>query len=116
MKPTEEYILKQPEFYQSILLHIISVVERVVPKATLEYKYGIPYFYLNKKPFCYLAPNHKKQFVDLGFAKGFQLKKNQEYLVSENRNTVKSLRYFDLKSIDNKILEEVLLEASIFYQ
>ena len=115
MKPTEEYILKQPEPYQSILLHIISVVDRLVPKATLECKYGIPYFYLNKKPFSYLAPNHKNKFVDLGFAKGFQLKKNQKYLVSENRNTVKSLRYYSLKEINNKVLEEVIKEALLLY-
>lgn len=115
MKPADVYILKQPELHRGILYHVISVIEKEIPTATLEYKFGIPYFYLNKKPFCYLAPNHKKQFVDVGLAKGFQLKNNQEHLVSENRNTVKSLRYFSLETIDNEILISVLKEASQLY-
>ncbi len=116
MKPTEAYIVRQPELHRSILYHVISIVERELPNATLEFKYGIPYFYLNKKPFCYLAPNHKRQFVDVGFAKGFQLKENQEFLVSENRNTVKSLRYFSLEEIDNLVLEAVVKEATLLYK
>lgn len=115
MKPADVYILKQPDLYRSILYHVISVIEKEAPTATLEYKYGIPYFYLHKKPFCYLAPNHKKKFVDVGLAKGFQLKNNHEHLVSENRNTVKSLRYFSLEDIDNSVLISVLKEAISFY-
>jgi hypothetical protein len=115
MKLTEQYILNQPEKYQSILLHIISVVERELPGVELKFKWGIPYFYYKKRTFCYLAPNHKKGFVDAGFARGFQLKNNQEYLVDENRNTVKSLRYFSLEEIDNSILEAVILEAALLY-
>lgn len=115
MKPTQEYIFRQPEKYQVIILHIIDVVERIIPEAELLFKYGIPYFYYKKKPFCYLAPNHKKEFVDVGFARGFQLKQNQEFLISENRNTVKSLRYFSIEEIDNKILEKVIEEARGLY-
>lgn len=115
MKPAEAYILKQPDLYRAILYHIINVIEKEIPTATLEYKFGIPYFYLNKKPFCYLAPNHKKQFVDVGLARGFQLQNNQQHLISENRNTVKSLRYFSLEAIDNQILVLVLKEAAELY-
>jgi hypothetical protein len=115
MKPTQEYILRQPEKYQVIVLHIIDVVGRIIPEAVLLFKYGIPYFYYKKKPFCYLAPNHKKEFVDVGFARGFQLKQNQEFLISEKRNTVKSLRYFSLSEIDNAILIAVIEEAVSLY-
>lgn len=115
MKPSDEYIIGQPEKYQNILLHLIAVIEKLVPDSQLLIKYGIPFFYYKKKPFCYLAPNHKKEFVDVGFSKGFQLNKNQEFLVGENRNTVKSLRYFSLESINNKILESVIEEATNLY-
>lgn len=115
MKLTDQYILNQPEKYQSILLYIISVVESKIAGVDLNFKYGIPYFYYHKKPFCYLAPNHKKGFVDVGFARGFLLKENQEFLNSENRNTVKSLRYFSLESIDHQVLEAVLEEAKSLY-
>jgi hypothetical protein len=116
MKLTDEYIFRQPENYRSILLHLIAVIELTVPDVELLYKYGIPYFYYQKKPFCYLAPNHKKGFVDLGFARGFKLNRNLDVLVGENRNTVKSLRYSSLVIIDNIVLEDVLNEAMTLYK
>ena len=112
MKPAEDYILNQPEKYRSILMHIVSVIEHTLPEVTLEYKRKIPYFYYKKKPLCYLNASHKRDFVDVGFAKGFQLKNNIEYLIADNgRNTIKSLRYKSLEEIDNILLISVLKEA-----
>ncbi len=116
MKPTEEYILRQPVQYQIMLLHVISVVEKELIESELLFKWGIPYIYYKKKPFCYLAPNHKKRFLDVGFARGFELKRNQETLVDENRNTVKSLRYFSIEEIDNAILIDVISESKLLYK
>ena len=116
MKATELYILNQPEPYRSILLHLIAVIQNTLPECTLEYKWGIPYFYYKKKPFCYFNASHKNQFVDVGFAKGFELKSNQQQLMADNgRNTVKSLRYYTLETIDNKVLVEVIEEAMQLY-
>lgn len=116
MRLTDEYIFRQPEKYQSILLHLISVFEREIPELELLFKWGMPYFYYKKRMFCYLISNHKKGFVDAGFARGFQLKRNQEYLVDEKRNTVKSLRYYSLESINNEILVDVIQEAFSLYK
>lgn len=115
MKPSELYILKQPDFYKEILLHVVSIIESEMPAATLLFKWGIPYFYYKGKPFCYLAPNHKRKFVDVGFARGFQLKKNQDILVDEKRNTVKSLRYFALQEINYDQMISVIKEAKELY-
>ena len=115
MKLTEAYILRQPQLYQAMMLHVLAVVEQKLSQSELLFKWGIPYFYYKKKPFCYLAPNHKKGFLDVAFAKGFQLKRNQEVLVDEKRNTVKSLRYYSLKEIDNGILKDVILESKLLY-
>lgn len=112
MKPADLYVLNQPEKYRNILLHIIAVVENTIPEVSLEYKWKVPYFYYKKKPLCYLNASHKQGFVDVGFAKGFQLKKNLEYLIADNgRNTVKSLRYSSLSTIDNAVLISVLKES-----
>lgn len=98
------------------MLHIVSVIENTIPEVTLEYKWTVPYFYYKKKPLCYLNASHKHHFVDIGFAKGFQLKQNQQYLVADNgRNTVKSLRYYSLDEVDNEVLISVLKEAIILY-
>jgi hypothetical protein len=116
MRLTDEYIFRQPEKYQSVLLHLISVFEREVPGLELLFKWGMPYFYYKKRMFCYLISNPKKGFVDAGFARGFQLKRNQEYLVDEKRNTVKSLRYYTLESINNEILVDVIQEILSLYK
>ncbi|MDI9256708.1 DUF1801 domain-containing protein [Flavobacterium sedimenticola] len=116
MKPTELYILNQPEPYRSMLLHIVSVVEHALPNVTLEFKWGIPYFYYKKKPLCYLNASHKHQYVDVGFARGFQLTQNTAFLIADKgRNTVKSLRYRSLYEIDNEVLTAVLAEAQNLY-
>ncbi|HLO74614.1 MAG TPA: DUF1801 domain-containing protein [Flavobacterium sp.] len=116
MKPTEEYILQQPIEYQTMMLHVLTVVKQELPQSEVLFKWGIPYVYYNKKPFCYLAPNQKRSFLDVGFAKGFQLKRNHEKLVDEKRNTVKSLRYFSIEEIDNVILIDVIREAKLLYK
>lgn len=116
MKLVEEYILRQPEKYRSILLHIINLVQQELSNTSLLFKWGIPYIYYKNKPFCYLAPNHKKKFVDVGFAKGFQLIKHQDKLIGKNRNTVKSLRYFKLEEIDNEVLKDLIEEAKNLYK
>jgi hypothetical protein len=113
---TDEYIHRQSKQNQAILLHLIAVFEKEIPELDMRFKWGMPYFYYRRKPFCYFAVNAKRDFVDAGFAKGFQLIRNQEVLVSENRNTVKSLRYFSLNSVDNAILEDVICEARGLYQ
>lgn len=115
MKPSEEYIYKQPQKYQDIMLCVWDTIRNNIPDTELLYKWGIPYVYYKKKPFVYLAPNHKKGFVDVGFAKGFQLTQNLDKLIDENRNTVKSLRYFSLEEIENDVLIAVLEEASRLY-
>ena len=115
MKPAEEYILSQSAGFQEIVYYVISVVEQELPDVELLYKWVIPYFYFRKKPFCYLAPNKKKGYVDVGFARGFQLKLNQNVLVNENRNTVKSLRYFKVNTIKDNTLRSVIKEAKLLY-
>lgn len=116
MKPAEEYILSLPENYKNMILHVIAVVEQILPETELLFKWRIPYIYYKKKPFCYLYANQKKEFVDIGFAKGFQLQHNQEFLVGEKRNTVKSLRYFSLNEINNDVLIAVVKEAKTLYK
>lgn len=115
MKPQDHYILNQPEVYRAMLLHIMAVIETELPDATLEFKWKIPFYYYKKKPFCFLNASHKGKYVDVAFSKGFQLQNNLEILNGDNRNTYKSLRFFSLESIDNKVLISVLREAKTMY-
>jgi len=108
MKPAEEYILSQPEPFRSILLHIQILIETSFPEVELQLKWKIPFYYLDNKPFCYLNPSKKKGFVDVAFWVSAHLTKYNEYLVSENRKVVNSLRYFKLEDINEDVLLSVL--------
>ena len=115
MNPAEHYILKQPDPYRAILIHLQLVIEHTVPDVTLQYKYKIPFYYLKDKPFCYLNVSRKKRYVDVGFWKAHELTLHPGHLVTEKRKMMKSLRYRELEEINNIILTDVLNEAKTLY-
>ena len=57
----------------------------------------------------------KENAIDLCFMKGHLLKQHKDKMIDKDRKLVASLRYIDLKSIDNKVLKEVLLEVKSLY-
>ncbi|MCE2612845.1 DUF1801 domain-containing protein [Flavobacteriaceae bacterium D16] len=109
MNPAESYILEQREPYRAILLHLQVIIENTVPSAELRYKYRIPFYYLEGKPFCYL--NQSKDYVDLGFWSATHLSVHLEHMVTAGRKVMRSLRYKSLEEIDEIILVEVLQDA-----
>lgn len=109
MNPAEEYILDQPEPFRSMLLHLQSTIEHTIPKVDLKYKYRIPFFYLEGRPFCYL--NQSKDYVDVGFWHAKHLSLHLEKMTTAGRKMMKSLRYTSLDAIDNEVLIDVLNEA-----
>ena len=112
MKPAEEYILNQPEPFKSILLHLQILIEGAFPEVDLKFKWRIPVYYIGDKPFCYLNASHKKGFVDVAFWASAHLTKYTEFLVTENRKVVKSLRYTKLEDVNEEVLLTILEEAS----
>lgn len=111
MNPADEYILSRKEPYRSILLHLKSVIEVVMPDVDMKYKWGIPCFYDGKHPICYLNASYKGKYVDIAFWNSAHLTKHIELMHSENRKVVKSFRYKTLEAINDEILVEVLQEV-----
>ena len=111
MKPAEEYILKQPEPYKSILLDLQIVIETNFTKVDLQFKWKMPFYYLNDKPLCYLNVSKKKGYIDVGFYTNSELQKFNEFVISDNRKVVKSLRYKSVKEVNAEVLISVLQEA-----
>jgi len=109
MNPAEEYILNQTEPFRGMLLHIQMLVLGTIPEAELKYKYKVPFFYVNGRPFCYL--NQSKNYVDVGFWNAAHLTVHTELMVTEGRKVIKSLRYTSLEQIQDRVLKEVLLDA-----
>lgn len=111
MNPAEDYILKQPEPFRSVLLHLQLIIEHTIPEADLKFKWNIPCFYTDNSPICYLNVQQKKKYVDVGFWNSAHLTKHLDKLNSEKRKVVRSLRYTSLEEIDDTILVEVLQDA-----
>ncbi|MEM0519342.1 MULTISPECIES: DUF1801 domain-containing protein [Aequorivita] len=109
MKPADDYILNKPEPFRAILLHLQATIETLLPETKLLYKWKMPFFYIENKPFCYL--NFSKKYVDLVFWHGTHLTKHKEILISDGRKHMKSLRFKSLEEIDQQVLNDVLLEA-----
>ncbi|MEX0288236.1 MAG: DUF1801 domain-containing protein [Flavobacteriaceae bacterium] len=109
MNPAEEYILNQEEPFRSILLHLQAIIEQTITGITLKYKYKIPFYYVDSRPFCYL--NQSKDYVDLGFWNAAHLSVHTELMVSEGRKMMRSLRYRSLEEINDSVLIAVLEDA-----
>ncbi|WP_111684354.1 DUF1801 domain-containing protein [Winogradskyella tangerina] len=106
MNPAEAYILKQPEPYKTILLQLQAIVEAVAPNAELKFKYGIPFYYNNGFPICYL--NQSKDYVDFAFWHGDKLDQYREHFVTTNRKVVTSLRYKSVEDINDAVVVYVI--------
>ncbi|SHG05073.1 protein of unknown function (DU1801) [Arenibacter palladensis] len=109
MNPAEEYILNQSEPYRGILLYLQAFIEGTIPGVELKFKYKIPFYYINGKPYCYL--NQSKDYVDLGFWNAAHLTVHLEHMNTEGRKMMKSLRYKSLEDIDTTVLKEILADA-----
>ena len=114
MNPSTAYIVNKPEPFRSILIESQLIIESAIPELELKFKYNIPFYYLNNKPFCYM--NVRKDFVDIGFPRGYLLSKYENYLTGgEKRVKVKSLRFNDSKEIDGMIFVNILNEVKKLY-
>ncbi|MCL6265096.1 DUF1801 domain-containing protein [Flagellimonas myxillae] len=111
MNPSETYILNQKEPFKSILLQLQVLIESTIPQLELKFKYRIPFYYLEGKPFCYLNVPSKKNFVDVGFWSAAHLTVHTDKMVTEGRKVMKSLRYSELDQLDAQVLIEVLQNA-----
>lgn len=109
MNPAEDYMLKQSEPFKGILLYLKTIIEKNVAGVELKFKYNIPFYYLDGRPFCYL--NQAKDYVDLGFWNAAHLSVHLDKMEKAGRKVMRSLRYKSLGEIDLVVLQEVLSDA-----
>lgn len=109
MNPAQNYILEKPEPFQTILLHLDTLVTHTIPEVELKFKWHLPFYYLNNTMFCFL--NFRKKFVDLGIPYGNQLSNaSGSLLAGEGRKQLRSLRYHTTEDIDDSDLISILKE------
>lgn len=108
MNPAEAYILKQDEPYRSILIQLQAIIKAIAPNHELMYKWRIPFYYANGIPLCFL--NQSKDYVDLAFWHGNQIKRFREHFVTTNRKSLTSLRFKSIEDINDEVVVYVIQE------
>lgn len=113
MNPVEQYLFKQSEPYQSIMLYVRSVILKALPKVEEKFNYGVPFYHHNKRPLCYLNILKGTSFVDVAFVQGaFYQDKFPQLKDHNNRKQVRSLQIKSLEDFDEISFVEILKEAS----
>ena len=113
MNPVENYILNQPEPYQSIMLYVRSVILKTLPNIVEKYNYKIPFYHHNKKPLCYLNILKGTNYVDVAFVQGVILQNGFPQLKDDhNRKQVRSIQVKSLKDFDELLFVELLKEGA----
>ena len=110
MNPAEDYILKKPQPWQSILLELRFIILSISEDVEESYKWSLPFYGAYKQMFCFL--NFRKTYVDLGIPYGINIKPHTQYLIDgENRKMLRSLRFHTFEDIDHAIVKAILTEA-----
>jgi hypothetical protein len=110
MKPIFEYIERQREPYQSMLLFIREIILSKDEPIEESVKYQVPFYKYKGKMLMYL--NVKENYLDVAFMQGILLQ--PQFSILENHKTRKQVRSFKVKSLEDfdvSLFENMLLEA-----
>jgi len=110
--PLDEFYLNKEEPHRSCFLALREVFAHCHELITQEWKYKLPFFYLNGKAFCYLWQDKKTKEPYIGFVDGAHLK--NPFLEQGNRKMMKILPINPNEELPFELLEEVIAEALAF--
>ncbi|MDH4474314.1 MAG: DUF1801 domain-containing protein [Fluviicola sp.] len=109
MSQVDDFFLKQEEPVKSCLLALKTVIRQIDPEIELSLRYGMPFFTLKGKRFCYLWIHKKHQQPYIGFVDGNQM--NHAQLLQEDRTRMKILLIDAEKDIPLELVKKLVLEA-----
>lgn len=101
----EEFYEKQEEPNKSCYLALRTLTLSYSPHIQELVKYGLPFYYFKKKPFCYFWKDKKTNEPYIGIAKGYLIE--HPALVKGNRSRIKILPIPPLEDISKDLVYEV---------
>ena len=111
----EAYYLKQKEPEKSCLLALRSILLSFdTEHMSEEWKYGLPFLYYKKKPYCYFWKDPKSKQPYIGYSKGFRFSPPQ--LIKGNRTRIKILPIDTNSDIPIETLRELFELSRIHYK
>lgn len=105
----EQYYFDKPEPLRGFLLAMKDIIQGMDSRITPEWKYGMPFFYLDGKMFCYFWFDKKNGQPYLGFMNGNKMVHPK--LESGDRKRVRIYRLDPDKDIPLDEVEYLLREA-----
>lgn len=109
MSQVDDFFLKQDEPIKSCLLALKTIIREQNPEIELSLRYGMPFFILNGKRFCYLWVHKKRQQPYIGFVDGNQMSSTE--LLQEDRTRMKILLVDPEKDIPVELVATLVSEA-----
>lgn len=114
LRPIDVFFLEKEEPVKSCLLFLREFIPTLDKRITEEWKYRLPFYYLNGRMFCYLWIHKKYKQPYIGIAEGNKL--NHPDLLQEERARMKILLIDPTKDIPVKKIKLILKEAIALYK
>ncbi|MBX2923559.1 MAG: DUF1801 domain-containing protein [Chitinophagaceae bacterium] len=114
LRPIDVFFLEKEEPVKSCLLFLREFIPTLDKRITEEWKYRLPFYYLNGRMFCYLWIHKKYKQPYIGIAEGNKL--NHPDLLQEERARMKILLIDPQKDIPVKKIKLILKEAIALYK
>ncbi len=113
MRAVEEYFLRREEPVKSCMLALRQLIMDFRPEITEEWKYGMPFYYLGGRMFCYLWTHKKYKQPYVGIVEGGRI--DHPLLILEKRARMKILLVDEHADIPVAELHDILTQAASFY-
>lgn len=112
-RPIDNYFLEKPEPVKSALAFLRTHILALDGRLTEEWKYGMPFYCIKGKMFCYLWVHKKYGQPYIGIVEGQRL--NHPDLLQEKRARMKILLIDAEQDIPVDKIDGILKEALGFY-
>lgn len=105
----EAFYESRPEHLKEIYLFLRKQVIASHKDISQEWKYGLPFFYLNGKMFCYLWYNKKSDWPYIAFVDGHKM--SNPNLIKGERKRIQVFEINPNEDLPVGLLKELLNEA-----
>ena len=102
----DNFYWDQEEPNRGCFLALKEIILGLDEGMTPEWKYKLPFFYLNGKMFCYLWKDKKTKIPYIGIMGGYKLE--HPSLIQEGRKFVKLLHVDPNKDLDIELISEIM--------
>jgi hypothetical protein len=110
----DDFYLSKPEPLKGCLLSLRDLILRSNSEITEAWKYGMPFFCLRKKMFCYLWMQKKTSLPYVGIVEGRNILHPR--LIQESRSRMKILLIDPTKDLPVRLLHTILKKAARLYE